>query len=356
MGKTPSTGAPRAGGASTEAWLQSVWRVRGPAALALLPLSLVYATLVGLRKLAYRSGLMRAESLPVPVIVVGNVIAGGAGKTPTVIALVRHLQARGETPGVVSRGYGGQAGGVCVLTPASQAGQTGDEPLLIHRRTGAPTCVGARRVDAARALLAAHPEVSVIVSDDGLQHLRLPRDVEVIVFDERGVGNGWWLPAGPLREGLQRQADAVLYNAPAPSTSRPGYMARRALGRAVRLDDWASGTPVTGGVDLADWRGQRVLAVAGIAQPQRFFSMLADAGLAPEPLPLADHHHYDTLPWAQWPGDRIVVTEKDAVKLQHLEAARKDPRVHVVTLDFQPDPAFLAVIDRCLASARRAGR
>lgn len=349
--------ADRPGGAGTEAWLQSVWRTRGLAAIALLPLSLLYALVVGLRKLAFRWGARRTIALPVPVIVVGNVIAGGAGKTPTVMALVQHLQSQGETPGVISRGYGGQRSGLHLLTARSQAGQTGDEPLLIHRRTGAPTCVGARRVDAAHALLAAHPEVSVIVSDDGLQHLHLARDVEIIVFDERGAGNGWWLPAGPLREGLQRRADAVLYNAPAPSTSRPGYLARRALGAIVTLRDWTSGAAARdGGAGLADWHGQRVLAVAGIAQPQRFFSMLDAAGLAHEALPLPDHHHYDALPWAHWQGECILVTEKDAVKLQYLPAACNDPRVHVVTLDFQPDPAFLAVVDRCLANARRARR
>lgn len=354
MGANHKTGAAPQARAHTEAWLQAAWRRRGPAAVGLLPLSLLYALVDGLRKLAYRWGLMRTEALPVPVIVVGNLIAGGAGKTPTVIALVQHLQARGETPGVISRGYGGTTRGVHLLTGHSQAGQTGDEPLLIHRRTGAPVCIGARRIDAARALLASHPEVSVIVSDDGLQHLALERDVEIIVFDERGAGNGWRLPAGPLREGLQRRADAVLYNAPAPSTPRAGYMARRALGRIVTLDDWASGPAGRERPELPDWRGLRVLAVAGIAQPQRFFSMLDEAGLAHEALPLDDHHHYRVLPWAHWSGERIVVTEKDAVKLQHLPAAREDPRVHVVTLDFQPEPAFFDVVDQCLTAARLA--
>lgn len=331
--------------------LQAAWRRRGALAAALLPLTCVYAALVLARRALFGLGLRRAERLPVPVIVVGNVIAGGAGKTPTVIALVRHLQARGERPGVISRGYGGQAAGPLLLDTGTRAAQAGDEPLLIRRATGVPTCIGARRTEAARHLLAAHPELTVIVSDDGLQHLALARDVEVIVFDERGAGNGWWLPAGPLREGLGRRADAVLYNAPAPSTGRPGFSVRRALGPCVPLARWMVGD--TAGPSLDELRGRAVMAVAGIAHPQRFFGMLAAHGLAVTPCPLPDHHDYTTLPWTGWTGDAVLVTEKDAVKLQFIDAARADPRVAVVTLDFQPEPAFFTAVDNALAAARR---
>lgn len=331
--------------------LQAAWRRRGALAVALLPLTCVYAALVLARRALFRLGLRRAQRLPVPVIVVGNVIAGGAGKTPTVIALMRHLQARGERPGVISRGYGGQAAGPLLVDGNTRAAQAGDEPLLIRRATGAPTCIGARRVEAARHLLAAHPELTVIVSDDGLQHLALERDVEVIVFDERGAGNGWWLPAGPLREGMGRRADAVLYNAPAPSTGRPGFGVRRALGPCVPLARWAAGDST--GPDLHELRGRPVLAVAGIAHPQRFFGMLAAQGLDVAPCPLPDHHDYATLPWAGWTGDAVLVTEKDAVKLQFIDAARADPRIAVVTLDFQPEPAFFTTVDDALATARR---
>lgn len=331
--------------------LQAAWRRRGALAAALLPLTCVYAALVLARRALFGLGLRRAERLPVPVIVVGNVIAGGAGKTPTVIALVRHLQARGERPGVISRGYGGQAAGPLLLDTGTRAAQAGDEPLLIRRATGVPTCIGARRTEAARHLLAAHPELTVIVSDDGLQHLALARDVEVIVFDERGAGNGWWLPAGPLREGLGRRADAVLYNAPAPSTGRPGFSVRRALGPCVPLARWMVGD--TAGPSLDELRGRAVMAVAGIAHPQRFFGMLAAHGLAVTPCPLPDHHDYTTLPWTGWTGEAVLVTEKDAVKLQFIDAARADPRVAVVTLDFQPEPAFFTAVDNALAAARR---
>ena len=325
--------------------VQAAWLHRGPLAAALLPLAAAYAGLTLTRRALYAAGVFKRHAVPVPVVVVGNVIAGGAGKTPTAMSVVRHLQQQGRRPGIVSRGYGG--------TPAreprevhrdSLPREVGDEPLLMHLRTGAPTVVCADRVAAAAALLQAHPEVDVLVCDDGLQHLRLARDVEIIVFDERGAGNGWWLPAGPLRESAARAADLVLYNAPAPSTPRPGFLARRALAGAVPLAAWRGGQRQ--GVPLAGFKACRVLAVAAVAHPQRFFGMLRTAGLEIDPLPLADHHAYDELPWHGWDGDAILVTEKDAVKLH----AASDPRIHVVALDFEPDPAFFATLDRLLAS------
>ena len=179
-------------------------------ACLLWPLAQCYGVLVRLRRGLYRRGVLRSERFRVPVVVVGNVIAGGAGKTPLVIALVRHLQAQRVAVGVVSRGYGRTASDCMEVTPTASPSQTGDEPALIHRLTGAPVFVARQRTQALRALLAAHPETTVVICDDGLQHYALQRDLEIAAFDDRGTGNGWLLPAGPLRE------PCLLYTSPSP--------------------------------------------------------------------------------------------------------------------------------------------
>ena len=188
------------------AWLTAQWSGPRPgvAARLLQPLSWLYAALADGQAALYRIGLRHAESAPVPLLVVGNLVAGGAGKTPTVIALVDLLRLQGWTPGVISRGHGRRGGAVVAVTRASAAAEVGDEPLLIHLRTGAPVTVGADRPAAARALCAAHPAVDILLADDGLQHHRLKRDMALLVFDERGAGNGLRLPAGPLRQALPK--------------------------------------------------------------------------------------------------------------------------------------------------------
>lgn len=319
--------------------LQRVWVRRGPAARLLLPLAWLYGLLWWAHALAYRLGLRRRDRLPVPVIVVGNLIVGGAGKTPIVRAIVDLLRAHGFTPGVVSRGYRGNARSIVAVQPDSQAAQVGDEPLLLRLRSGAPVVVGRDRPAAARELLRSHPTVDVIVSDDGLQHLALQRDVSVVVFDERGAGNGWLLPAGPLREPLPRAVDAatlVIYNTPAPSTRLPGHVSRRLLAGAVELAAWWAGAAPSA-TALRALGGRKVLACAGLARPGRFFDMLGEAGLEITPLALPDHHDYATLPW---PADtaEVLVTEKDAVKL-HPERTGST-RVWVVALDFRPSSLF----------------
>jgi tetraacyldisaccharide 4'-kinase len=322
--------------------LQRAWLARGALAWALLPLAGLYGAIVALRDLAFHAGWRRIDRLPVPVIVVGNLIAGGAGKTPTCLALVDLLRQRGWTPGIVSRGYGGNAGDQVVLvTPETPASACGDEPLLMQRRSGAPVAVGRHRAQAGRTLLAAHPRVDVIVCDDGLQHRQLARDAQVIVFDERGAGNGWLLPAGPLREPMPSALPArsvLLYNAPAPSTALPGHVVQRSLGRFTPLQAWLDGDRVDANAG-AELRGRRLVAAAGLAHPQRFFSMLRDAGLDIAELPLPDHHDFAALPWPSDTAD-VVVTEKDAVKLD--PARLGTTRVWVATLDFQLPPAFAA--------------
>jgi tetraacyldisaccharide 4'-kinase len=289
------------------------------------------------------------ERLPVPVVVVGNLIVGGAGKTPTTIALVQHLRERGLQPGVVSRGHGRSTQHTQAVAAETMATDSGDEPLLIHRRTGAPTWVGADRVAAGRALLAAHPAVNIVVADDGLQHHRLHRDVQVIVFDERGVGNGLLLPAGPLREPLALLPPArsvVLYNAAQPSTPWPGHVAHRSVRGLVPLQAWWQGHKPP-----QDWRcliHQPVLAVAGIAAPRRFFGQLQSLGLQQlSSLALPDHADWRHLPWpAQTPD--VVITEKDAVKLPPQRLQGQATRVWVAPLDFQPAAAFFAELDQLL--------
>jgi tetraacyldisaccharide 4'-kinase len=336
--------------------LASMWLSRGVLAQALRPLSWLYGALWHLRVVLYRARLLRSTRLPVPVLVVGNLIAGGAGKTPTVIATVSLLRRAGWTPGVVSRGYGRRGRAVRTVDAASAARDVGDEPLLIRLRTRVPVVVGRDRAAAGQALLQRHPEVDVIVCDDGLQHFALERDVSVLVFDERGAGNGWLLPAGPLREPMPQavpHASVVLYNASRASTALEGHFATRSLAGAVALQDWWAGAPADPTL-LRQLAGQPVVAAAGLAQPQRFFAMLREAGLTIVPLPLADHHAFATLPWPPGTQD-VLLTEKDAVKLPpsrlHGPGAGAT-RVWVVALDFEPDAGYGGAVLHGLEAAR----
>lgn len=327
--------------------MQQAWATRGPLATALLPVAAAFAAVSGMRRWLYRVGWLRREALPVPVIVVGNLIVGGAGKTPTVMAIVSLLRRAGYTPGIVSRGWGRGGNDVVDVTPAATAAAAGDEPLLVHLRCRVPVVVGRDRVAAGRELLRRHPATDVIVSDDGLQHLRLARAADVLLFDERGAGNGWLLPAGPLREPIPARTPPrtlVLYNAPEPTTALPGSLARRALAGLVLLPRWWDGEAASTHA-LALLRGHTVVAAAGIAQPQRFFDTLRAAGLTLAPLPLPDHHDFATLPWPADTPD-VIVTEKDAVKLapQRIGATR----VWVAPLDFDFDAAFGAALLRLL--------
>lgn len=317
--------------------LQQAWLSRGALACLLWPLSLLYRLL---RALAQRK--VAPAALDVPVIVVGNLIVGGAGKTPTVLALLALLQQQGWRPGVVSRGYGRDTDDLLEVGEHTDPRRCGDEPLLLHRRGRVPVVVGRDRVAAARLLRERHPAVDVIVSDDGLQHRRLPRDAQLIVFDERGIGNGWLLPAGPLREPFDPAPpprSVVVYNAAAPSTPWPGWVVRRALGGVLPLAHWWAGSRAW--LPLDTLRGRRLVAVAGIARPQRFFGMLHTAGLAIDERPLPDHHDFAELPWPAGTPE-VVLTEKDAVKLRPERCATT--RVWVAALDFALDPAAAAAL------------
>lgn len=308
---------------STAAWqraLTQAWLHRGGLAWALWPVSLLYRALTQLRQWLYRAGWLRAERLPVPVMVVGNVIAGGSGKTPVVMALVQHLQATGLRVGVISRGYGRSSHDCREVTPDSAVSDVGDEPALIQRTTQAPVFVAARRVEAAQQLLACYPQTQVIVCDDGLQHLALHRDLEICVFDDRGVGNGFLLPAGPLREAWPRPVDWVLHTG-----SRPAFSGFRAPRHLSQMATSANGQQIPLSAlkhrtALVQADAKPLLAVAAIAKPDDFFDMLRAHGLTlAQTLALPDHSAFDSWSRTDCEGYQVICTEKDAVKLWHHE-------------------------------------
>ena len=327
------------------------WNKDDPLARALAPLSWLYGLVWRVYTSVYERGWRASLHLDIPVVVVGNLIVGGAGKTPAVLAVTLLLQRHGYKPGIVSRGYGRVVDTLAHVDARSDPDLVGDEPLLLHLRGRVPVTVARDRATAAVELKRRHPEVDVIVSDDGLQHLALARDVNVVVFDERGAGNGRTLPAGPLREPMGKRAPAdsiVLYNAAAPTTAWRGATARRELVGAVELGAWWRGEAASRAA-FDGLRGRRIVAVAGTAVPERFFSMLEAEGLEIERCPLPDHHDYDTLPWSADDRD-VIVTEKDAVKLKPERTL--NTRVWVVPLDFEPEPVFAEALLRRVEKAR----
>lgn len=290
-------------------WLERRW-YQGPAPLLLRPLAPLYGAMA--RSRAERARAERVP-LPVPLIVVGNISVGGTGKTPFTIWLVEQLREWGFTPGVIARGYGGRAR----TWPQSVAAGSdprlvGDEPVLMAGRLACPVAAAPDRVAAARYLLERHPRVDVLVSDDGLQHYRLPRQLEICLVDgRRGFGNGQLLPAGPLREPPQRldSVDLVVVN---------GGSARPAC-RAPVLDmrvDVCEAVPLGGGParSLASFGGQRVHAVAGIGDPSRFFSVLTRFGIELVMHPFPDHHRFRAQDLAFGDDHAVLMTDKDAVK------------------------------------------
>lgn len=305
--------------------LTRAWQHRGPLAIALLPLSLLYRALVAVRRTLYAAGLRRQTVLPVPVIVVGNIFVGGTGKTPFAIWLVERLRERGFQPGLISRGYGAQPDGVVEVDARSSPAEVGDEPLLIAQKTLAPVMVGRRRVLAAQQLLARHPDVDVIISDDGLQHYALGRTIEIQLSDARGHGNGWLLPAGPLREPASRRSDFYVVNGSAGAEARAHGMLL-AGDHAERIGDRSQRMPLASLPTNA-----RVAAVAGIGHPPRFFDMLAAQGVRlSQTIALPDHHPYSAEDFAAIDADIILMTDKDAVKCARIETLAADARLWTV--------------------------
>ncbi|KQW88438.1 tetraacyldisaccharide 4'-kinase [Massilia sp. Root418] len=357
---------------SLESTLTRNWLRRGPLACALWPLSLLFGGLSGLRAGLFRAGVLKSERLPVPVVVVGNIFIGGTGKTPLTIWLVQALQEAGFTPGVISRGFGSKDSAPRLVTAASTPQQVGDEPLLIAQRTGCPVMVGRDRAAAGRALLAALPAVDILVADDGLQHYKLQRDVEIVLFDARGVGNGWLLPAGPLRERPTRRRDFTVVNTPsltaelARSVAPLSSMAQRELGRAAATGQASVPVQMTLAGDVAERLadrservtlaelaarsrgGLRIAAAAGIGNPARFFGMLRGAGLDVAELPLPDHHDFLDRPFDGLDADIVLMTEKDAVKCAQIEELRDDPRLWVVPVTARIDAALAEyIVEKC---------
>ena len=295
---------------------EAIWYGGHPLSLVLLPLSWLYRVVVGLRRLAYRRGWLKSHRLSLPVIVAGNLTVGGTGKTPLVLWLTAFLRRQGHRPGILTRGYGGKGTQwPCLVTADSDPFDVGDEPVLLARRSGCPVVAGPDRV-AAGEMLVRTGGCDMIVTDDGLQHYRLERDLEILVVDaSRGFGNGHCLPAGPLREPAARArgVDLTLCNGePCPG----GQVMALVPGRLVNLADREISR------DLSELRRQRVTAVAGIGNPERFFALLRRYGLHLDEHPYPDHHGFSREDAGSWPPGPVIMTEKDAVKCEAF--ARRD--------------------------------
>ena len=324
--------------------LQHHWYRTTPLHLILFPVSLLFRLLVALRRALYHSRILRSHKLPVPVIVIGNISAAGTGKTPLTLALVQQLTQRGRHPLIVSRGYGGTAQQPQQVDANSDARQVGDEPLLMARRSICPVWIGKDRAAAAQAALQAHPQCDVVLCDDGLQHYRLQRDTEIAVIDgTRGFGNGFMLPAGPLREPVARlqTVDAVVVNG---GEASPGQYAMRLSGEIFHnlLDPGKT-------IAASHFHTPNNHAVAGIGHPQRFFRHLQALGIPFTPHAFPDHHPYSVADLAFTGCDAILLTEKDAVKC----AAFADARYWVLRVDAEIDPAL---IDHILRKITPHGR
>ncbi|MGZ9074258.1 MAG: tetraacyldisaccharide 4'-kinase [Burkholderiaceae bacterium] len=334
--------------------LTRAWQRRGVFAWLLAPASVLFYAIYLCRGVLYALHIRRPTQLDVPVVVVGNLYLGGTGKTPLTVALVRALIARGWRPGIVSRGYGARESAPRLVHPGDAARQVGDEPLLIVRATTAPVAIARRRVDAAQLLRAAHPECDVIIADDGLQHMQLGRDIEIALVNHRGLGNGWMLPAGPLREPRSRLArvDAIVLNGvsaevPEVAVGTPSFRMRTHLANAFALHSPKLRIQLSALAAEQRTHGWRLTAAAGIGAPDRFFAMLRAAGLVIDELPLADHFDYSTNPFSDCIADRILITEKDAVKCADNSSLANDPRLWVVPLVTDVDPALIdAVVAR----------
>lgn len=324
--------------AKIESWLHNQWTKRGLLALSMAPLSLMFMGIA-----ASRRKKTNPAKLPVPVVVVGNIYVGGTGKTPVTIALVKELRQRGFNPGIISRGFGRKGEAPQMITPDSPADIAGDEPLLIAQKTRAPVAVGRDRVAAAKLLLKKNPSCNIIISDDGLQHYALHRDVELAVVGAHGIGNGWVLPAGPLREPPSRLdlVDAIVLNANEDvlTTRTPRFAATSVLGTAKSLDGNYEYT-----LEEIALSGKPVLAAAGIAAPGRFFAKLRAHDIEGETMELGDHFDFSTNPFKDRKEDFILITGKDGVKCRQIPEIANDSRICVVDYIVDIDPYLVDLI------------
>lgn len=317
--------------------IQRLWQSFGWLNVLLLPLTALFAGLVTLRRSLYKAGINKAYRSPVPVIVVGNITVGGSGKTPLVIWLADHLRQLGYQPGIVSRGYRGTSQTwPLAVTPATSPERSGDEPVMLAQRTGCPVYVAPDRPAAIQALLNNH-SCDIIISDDGMQHYAMARDIEIAVIDaERGLGNGWMLPTGPLREPANRLQRVNLCIANGQAAS--GYTMQ--LVKPI-ITSMKNGQ---GSVELATWRGRTVHAMAGIGYPERFFNLLKKNRLIVKAHPMPDHHDYQAHDFASMQDAPILMTEKDAVKCRQFTL----DNAWVVAVQAEPDPAFVEALNRLL--------
>jgi len=319
-------------------------------AAVLWPLSLIFRIAVAVRRWLYRVGALASTRLPVPVVVVGNVTIGGAGKTPLVLALADALTARGWHPAIVSRGYGGSARAAQAVSKADDPEVVGDEPLLFAA-AGYPVWIGADRVAAGRGVIDTHPACDVILSDDGLQHYRLARSVEIAVVDAaRGFGNGFLLPAGPLREPVARLSavDAVvrLVASDAPSSAANG----RETAMTYVPQPWRHVRDDGRVADPSAWREGEVHAVAGIGHPQRFFAMVRSLGIAASEHAFPDHHRFTPGDLAFPGASTVLMTQKDAVKCVGIA----DDRCWYLPLRATIDPALVALVEKRIRGPQTA--
>jgi len=325
--------------------LDYYWYTRSPWLVLLTPLSLVFRLIVSLRRLAYKSGLRRSNRVSLPVIIVGNITVGGTGKTPLVAWLAKYLQGKGYKPGIISRGYGGYADSwPQQVRPDSDPAVVGDEAVLLAAMTHCPMAVAPDRVAAANALIK-HSDCDVILSDDGLQHYALQRDIEIAVIDGvRRFGTGFLIPAGPLREpvGRLQEVDLVVINGLGRGQEHLMRMVQGDVHNLLDPDQVRA---------LTDFSSQTVHAVAGIGHPERFFQSLQQAGLLLEPHSFPDHYQYQ-------PGDirfgddrPVIMTEKDAVKCRHF-AAENDWYIPVKA---RMTDKFCASLDELLARIPHRG-
>ena len=336
--------------------MQSAWYQRGLlsllVSLLLWPLSQVYKFLAFTHRQLYQFDVLKSHKVSVPVVVVGNIVAGGGGKTPTVIALVQHLQAQGIQAGVISRGYGRSSNECLEVKKDSAISEVGDEPASILLACNAPIFVAKSRFEAATKLLKTYPDTQVIISDDGLQHHALHHDIAVTVFDDRGIGNGLLLPAGPLRESKVATHNSLVLHtgngyAHLFGTSAPQFRANRALANHALRSDCSQ-------VSLSELETttKPLLALAGIANPEAFFSMLRDVGLnVTDTLALPDHYDFhsffDSYTGNKYAGYTLICTVKDAVKLWAYEP-EMNLEVLAIPLEFEPEPAFFTAFDALL--------
>lgn len=344
--------------ASLEAWLLQVWykghRPGFPVSFCLALLEYVYGALRLLSRQNKKTRASKTTTTP-PLLVIGNLIAGGAGKTPLVMAICKHLKQSGKTVGIVSRGYGRSGNAVTLLRPGqgqAKALEVGDEPLFLLEQTGCPVAVGSARSEAVRTLLNEYPNLNLIVSDDGLQHHRMQRQIEWVVFDARGKGNGRLLPAGPLREPLGRlkSVDAII-----ASNMTPERLANLLAIPAennwytVEVDvlgfrNLASGQFLGTQEALSEWKTQRLAFFTGLANPDKLFGALLEKGLKPErTLALPDHYAYPGDFCDQFDEQVLITSGKDAVKL-----GNTNPKLWVAEIDVKLPPALIQTLEEAL--------